>query len=87
MEKDLEYYLNLDWTLIHGTDLDFNGNPYNYIEIRELPEFAFCASSQEAALANYKRQLKLLLMVKLESGDEVIEPADWKEEECIDPWD
>ena len=32
--KDLEYYMNLDWTLIEGTDLDFNGNPYHYIEIK-----------------------------------------------------
>ena len=32
MEKDLDYYLNLDWTLIEGEDLDFNGNPYHYIE-------------------------------------------------------
>ena len=25
--KDIEYYMNLDWTLVEGTDLDFNGNP------------------------------------------------------------
>ena len=25
--KDLDYYMNLDWTLIEGTDLDVNGNP------------------------------------------------------------
>ena len=31
--KDIEYYMNLDWTLVEGTDLDFNGNPYYYIEI------------------------------------------------------
>lgn len=43
MNKDLDYYLNLDWTLIEGTDLDFNGNPYYYIEIKEIPSFAFCA--------------------------------------------
>ena len=36
--KDLDYYLNLDWTLIEGTDLDFNGNPYHYIEIK--PDFS-----------------------------------------------
>ena len=33
MTKDLDYYMNLPWTLIEGTDLDFNGNPYHYIEI------------------------------------------------------
>ena len=27
VNKDLDYYMNLDWTLIEGTDLDFNGNP------------------------------------------------------------
>ena len=32
MEKDLDYYLNLDWTLVEGQDLDFNGNVYHYIE-------------------------------------------------------
>ena len=33
-DKNLDYYLNLDWTLIEGTDLDFNGEPYFYIEIK-----------------------------------------------------
>ena len=54
--KDLEYYMNLDWTLIEGTDLDFNGNPYHYIEIKEIPSFAFCAKTREKALENYKRK-------------------------------
>ena len=40
MEKDLDYYLNLNWTLIEGQDLDFEGKPYFYIEIKELPSFA-----------------------------------------------
>ena len=35
--KDLDYYLNLNWTLIEGQDLDFDGNPYYYIEIKEIP--------------------------------------------------
>jgi hypothetical protein len=30
--------MNLPWTLIEGTDLDFNGNPYHYIEIK--PDFS-----------------------------------------------
>ena len=74
MDKDLEYYLNLDWTLIHGTDLDFDGNPYNYIEIKELPDFAFCAKTQEIALAHYKRQLKLHLQVLLEEKERIYSP-------------
>ena len=57
MEKNLDYYLNLNWTLIEGTDLDFNGNPYNYIEIKEIPSFAFCAKTKEKALENYKESL------------------------------
>lgn len=81
--KDLEYYMNLPWTLIQGTDLDFNGNPYHYIEIKEIPSFAFCAKTEELALANYKKQLKLVLMVMLESGDYIKEPGE-EDEDDID---
>ena len=75
MHKDLDYYLNLDWTLKEGTDLDFNGNPYHYVEIEEIPSFAFCAKTQESARENYKKQLKLVLMVMLECGDKIPEPG------------
>jgi hypothetical protein len=84
MEKDLDYYLNLDWTLIHGTDLDFNGNNYHYIEIKELPDFAFCGPSQEKCLEHYKRKLKLHLMVALESEDRIYEPGEEREDEYIE---
>ena len=76
MNKDLDYYLNLDWTLIEGTDLDFNGTPYYYIEIKEIPSFAFCAKTIEKARENYKHRLKLQLMLMLEDGDEIPEPGD-----------
>lgn len=79
MNKDLDYYLNLNWTLIEGTDLDFNGNPYHYIEIKEIPSFAFCAKTREQALNNYKKQLRLSLMLMLEDGDEIMEPSDFDE--------
>lgn len=82
MEKDLDYYLNLDWTLIEGEDLDFEGNPYHYIEIKEIPSFAFCAKTIERARENYKNQLKLSLMIMLESGEEIVEPGE--DEEDID---
>lgn len=81
MEKNLDYYLNLDWTLIHGTDLDYNGDEYSYIEIEEFPEFAFCAKTKELALANYKRQLKLLLTIKLDEGDRIYEPGEIRDDE------
>ena len=84
MNKDLEYYMNLNWTLIEGTDLDFNGNPYHYIEIKEIPSFAFCAKTREQALANYKRQLRLSLTLMLEDGDEIIEPDDFDDEDDED---
>lgn len=79
-EKDLEYYLNLDWTLIEGEDLDFDGNPYHYIEIKEIPSFVFCAKTIEKARENYKRQLRLTLIVMLESGEHIIEPGEEEEE-------
>ena len=74
MEKDLDYYLNLNWTLIEGQDLDFEGNPYFYIEIKEIPSFVFCAKTREKALENYKKQLALNLKVMLENNVSVIEP-------------
>ena len=80
VNKDLEYYLNLNWTLIEGEDLDFDGNPYHYIEIQEIPSFVFCAKTIEKARENYKRQLRLTLMVMLESGEPIIEPGDLEEE-------
>ena len=43
--------------------------------IKEIPSFCFCAKSIEKARENYKRQLKLTLMVMLESGEEIIEPG------------
>lgn len=82
MRKDLDYYLNLDWTLIEGEDLDFNGNPYHYIEIKEIPSFAFCAKTIERARENYKIQLRLSLMLMIEDGEEITEPGE--DEEDID---
>ncbi|MGN1154529.1 MAG: type II toxin-antitoxin system HicB family antitoxin [Candidatus Gastranaerophilaceae bacterium] len=80
MDKDLEYYLNLDWTLVEGEDLDFNGEPYHYIEIKEFPNFVYCAKTREKALQNYKSQLKLTLMIMLEDGDSIPEPGDINED-------
>lgn len=82
MTKDLDYYLNLDWTLIEGEDLDFEGNPYHYLEIKEIPSFTFCAKTIEKARANYKTQLKLTLMLMLEDGEEITEPGE--DDEDID---
>ena len=76
MEKDLNYYLNLDWTLIEGEDLDFDGKPYYFIEIKEIPSFTFCAKTLKRARENYKHQLKLSLMVMLENGEHIIEPGE-----------
>ena len=81
MEKDLDYYLNLDWTLVEGEDLDFEGKVYHYIEIKEIPSFVFCAKTIEKARENYKRQLKLTLMVMLESGEHITEPGEEDDEQ------
>ena len=80
MAKNVDYYLNLDWTLIEGEDLDFNGIPYHYIEIKEIPSFAFCAKTIEGARENYKKQLKLVLTLMFEDGDEIREPGEDEEE-------
>ena len=74
--KDLEYYTNLNWTLIEGTDRDFDGNLYYYIEIKEIPSFLFCAKTPEKARSAYKEQLKWTLQVMLEMGDKIVEPGE-----------
>ena len=80
-DKDLNYYLNLPWTLIEGQDLDFEGNIYHYIEIKEIPSFVFCAKTIEKARENYINQLRLTLTVMLESGEHIIEPGELDEDE------
>ena len=78
--KDIEYYLNQNWTLVEATDFDFNQQPYHYIEIKEFPSFVFCAKTREKALEGYKRQLKLTLMIMLEDGERIPEPGEEPEE-------
>ncbi|MFI3300422.1 MAG: hypothetical protein R3Y28_03280 [Candidatus Gastranaerophilales bacterium] len=80
MIKDLDYYINLNWTLIQGQDLDFEGHIYYYIEIKELPSFIFTAKTPELALANYKTQLGWALSVMIEKNAKIIEPEEFKEE-------
>lgn len=73
-QKDLDYYLNLNWTLVEGEDIGFDGSKYYYIEIKEIPSFLFCAKTLEKAREKYKEQLKWTLQVMLETGDEIEEP-------------
>ncbi len=80
VQKDLDYYLGLNWTLIEGEDLDFEGRPYCYIEIKEIPSFVFCAKTIEVARANYKKQLALTLTVMLESNEHIVEPGEEDDE-------
>lgn len=80
VKKDIEYYMSLPWTLIEGQDLDFEGNPYSFIEIKEIPSFTFCAKTITRARENYKRQLRLTLQVMLECGDHIVEPGEEPEE-------
>lgn len=73
-KKDLDYYLNLNWTLIEGEDIGFEGDRYFYVEIKEIPSFLFCAKTPQKARSGYKEQLKWTLTVMLEMGDEIPEP-------------
>ena len=84
VNKDIDYYMNLNWTLIEGTDLDFNGNPYHYIEIKEIPSFAFCAKTRELAINNYKTQLKWTLSVMLSDSSVVIKEPGEDDDDDID---
>ena len=79
-DETISYYLNLDWTLVFGEDLDFNGNVYSYVEIKEFPSFAFCAKTRDLVLKHYKSQLKLVLQIMLEDGDKIPVPGEFEEE-------
>ena len=74
-EKNLDYYVSLNWTLVEGEDTGFDGDKYYYIEIKEIPSFLFCAKTPEKARSGYKAQLKWTLQVMLEMGDEITEPV------------
>lgn len=78
--KDINYYLNLNWTIIEGEDFDFEGKLYHYIEIKEIPSFLFCAKTIEKAREAYKEQLKWTLKVMMESGETIVEPDDFEAE-------
>ena len=73
-EKNLDYYINLNWTLVEGEDIGFEGDKYYYIEIEEIPSFLFCAKTIEKARSGYKEQLKWTLQVMLDMGDDIKEP-------------
>ena len=48
--KDLDYYLNLNWTLLEGEDLDFDGNPYHYIEIKYCEDFFLLHKTKQTTI-------------------------------------
>jgi len=79
-EKELENYINQDWTLVFGTDRGYTGNLYHYIEIKEFPSFVYCAPTKEIALENYKSQLRLAILVMLEFGDKLPAPGEYEED-------
>lgn len=72
--KNLDYYMNLNWTLIEGEDIGFEGDKYYFAEIKEIPSFLYCAKTPEKVRSGYREQLKWTLQVMLEMGDEIIEP-------------
>ncbi|MBQ2871473.1 hypothetical protein IJE86_07220 [bacterium] len=80
-DNELENYINQNWTLVFGEDIGYTGNHYEYIEIKEFPNFVYCAPTKEIALANYKNQLKLTVKVMLEFGDKLPNPGEFPEED------
>lgn len=86
MEKEkitdelLDKYVDLDWTMEFGEDLDFEGKPYHYLRLKEFEEFCYCGKTKEICLQNYKKQLRLLLRVMLEFDDKIPEPGEFEED-------
>ena len=78
--EQLDFYVNLDWTLEFGEDLDFEGKNYHYLKIKEFEEFVYCAKTKEICLQNYKKQLKLLIKVMLEFDDPIPNPGEYEED-------
>ncbi len=86
MEKEkitdelIDKYVDLDWTMEFGEDLDFEGKPYVYLKLKEFEEFCYCGKSKEICLQNYKKQLRLLLRVMLEFDDKIPSPGEFEED-------
>ena len=86
MEKEkitdelLDEYVNLDWTMEFGEDLDFEGKPYTYLRLKEFEEFCYCGKNKEICLQNYKKQLRLLIRVMLEFDDKIPNPGEFEED-------
>ncbi len=80
-EKELEQYINRNWTTVFGTDIGFTGNLYHYVEIKEFPNFVYCAPTKEIVESNYKDQLRLSIKVMLEFGDKLPEPGEYEHDE------
>ena len=86
MEKEkitdelIDKYVDLDWTMEFGEDLDFEGKPYHYLKLKEFEEFCYCGKTKEICLQNYKKQLRLLIRVMLEFDDKIPAPGEFEED-------
>ena len=67
-DKNLDYYLNLDWTLIEGTDLDFNGEPYFYIEVSVEGGGSAVGGGKNKKLAEQDAAAKLIAILEHKNG-------------------
>ncbi len=79
-DEKLDYYVNLEWTLEFGEDLDFEGKNYHYIKLKEFEEFVYCGKTKEICLQNYKKQLRWLIKVMLEFDDPIPVPGEYEED-------
>ena len=79
-QEKLDYYVNLNWTMEFGEDLDFEGKNYHYLKLKEFEEFCYCGKTKEICLQNYKKQLRLLIQVMLEFGDKIPNPGEYEDD-------
>lgn len=73
MEKDLNYYLSLNWT--YTVKKDFDGNqPFYIIRVNELPGVCTDATNLDEGMRNIKDAIASAVQLYLEQGAEVAEP-------------
>ncbi|WP_054636996.1 type II toxin-antitoxin system HicB family antitoxin [Thalassobacillus sp. C254] len=74
MNKDLNYYLSLDYTVIYKKVNEKNGKEYYYGKVSELDGCHTTADTLEELLSELEEVKRDYIEIKLEHGDPIPEP-------------